>query len=59
MTDGGPGFNTETMVYLLYKVGFGEGRQGYGTAVGIILFVIILAMNGLQNAILKEVEVDT
>lgn len=59
MTDGGPGFNTETMVYLLYKVGFGEGRQGYGTAVGIILFVIILAMNGLQSTILKKTEGDT
>lgn len=59
MTDGGPGFNTETMVYLLYKVGFGEGRQGYGTAVGVILFVIILAMNGLQSTILKKMEVDT
>lgn len=59
MTDGGPGFNTETMVYLLYKVGFGEGRQGYGTAVGIILFVIILAMNGLQSTILKKMEGDT
>lgn len=59
MTDGGPGFHTETMVYLLYKVGFGEGRQGYGTAVGIILFVIILAMNGLQSTILKKMEGDT
>lgn len=59
MTDGGPGFHTETMVYLLYRVGFGEGRQGYGTAVGVILFIIILAMNGLQSAILKKMEVDT
>ena len=59
MTDGGPGFNTETMVYLLYKVGFGEGRQGYGTAVGVFLFVIILVMNSLQSWLLKKVEVDT
>ena len=29
MTDGGPGFTTETLVYLLYKVGFNEGRQGF------------------------------
>lgn len=31
MTDGGPGFTSETLVYLLYKVGFNEGRQGFGT----------------------------
>ena len=37
MTDGGPGFTSETMVYLLYKVGFNEGRQGFGTAVGVVL----------------------
>lgn len=57
MTDGGPGFSTETIVYLLYKVGFGEGRQGYGTAVGVILFVIILVMNGIQSKFLKSREV--
>lgn len=56
MTDGGPGFSTETMVYLLYKVGFGEGRQGYGTAVGVILFVIILIMNNLQSRLLNKME---
>ena len=44
MTDGGPGFTTETLVYLLYKVGFNEGRQGFGTAVGIMLLFIIIIL---------------
>lgn len=57
MTDGGPGFATETIVYQLYKVGFGEGRQGYGSAVGVILFVIILVMNHFQSRFLKRREV--
>ena len=57
MTDGGPGFATETMVYLLYKSGFGEGRQGYGTAVGVILLLIILVLNSIQSAILRKREV--
>lgn len=57
MTDGGPGFATETIVYQLYKVGFGEGRQGYGTAVGVILFVIIITMNTIQSKFLKSKEV--
>lgn len=57
MTDGGPGFATETMVYLLYKVGFNEGRQGFGTAVGLVLLFIILILNGAQQKFLKSREV--
>lgn len=57
MTDGGPGFSTETIVYLLYKVGFNEGRQGFGTAVGLTLLALILILNYAQNKILKSREV--
>lgn len=57
MTDGGPGFATETVVYLLYKVGFNEGRQGFGTAVGIVLLFVILILNALQQKVLKSREV--
>lgn len=57
MTDGGPGFATETIVYLLYKSGFGEGRQGYGTAVGVVLLFIILILNSIQSTILRKREV--
>ena len=57
MTDGGPGFATETIVYLLYESGFGEGRQGYGTAVGVVLLFIILILNNIQSAILRKREV--
>lgn len=57
MTDGGPGFTTETLVYLLYKVGFNEGRQGFGTAVGIMLLFIIVILNGIQQKFLRSREV--
>lgn len=57
MTDGGPGFTSETLVYLLYKVGFNEGRQGFGTAVGIMLLFIIVILNGIQQKFLKSREV--
>lgn len=57
MTDGGPGFTTETIVYLLYKVGFNEGRQGFGTAVGIVLLFIIIILNAVQQKFLKSREV--
>lgn len=57
MTDGGPGFTSETLVYLLYKVGFNEGRQGFGTAVGIMLLFIIVILNTLQQKFLRSREV--
>jgi raffinose/stachyose/melibiose transport system permease protein len=57
MTDGGPGFTTETLVYLLYKVGFNEGRQGFGTAVGIMLLFIIIILNMIQQKFLRGREV--
>ncbi len=57
MTDGGPGFTSETLVYLLYKVGFNEGRQGFGTAVGMMLLFIIIILNTLQQKFLRSREV--
>lgn len=57
MTDGGPGFTTETLVYLLYKVGFNEGRQGFGTAVGIMLLFLIILLNAIQQRFLRSREV--
>ena len=57
MTDGGPGFTTETLVYLLYKVGFNEGRQGFGTAVGIVLLFLIIILNTIQQKFLRSREV--
>ena len=57
MTNGDTGFTTETLVYLLYKVGFNEGRQGFGTAVGIVLLFIIIILNMVQQKFLKSREV--
>ena len=57
MTDGGPGFTSETIVYLLYKVGFNEGRQGFGTAVGVVLLILILILNSIQQKFLRSREV--
>ncbi|MDO5424370.1 MAG: sugar ABC transporter permease [Eubacteriales bacterium] len=57
MTDGGPGFTSETLVYLLYKVGFNEGRQGFGTAVGMMLLFLIIILNTIQQKFLRSREV--
>ncbi|MBQ8653304.1 MAG: sugar ABC transporter permease [Clostridia bacterium] len=57
LTNGGPGFSTETITYMVYKVAFGEMRQGYGTAMAVILFIIILVMGGFQSTMLRKREV--
>ena len=57
LTDGGPGFSTETITYMVYKVAFGEMRQGYGTAMAVILFLIILVLGGFQSTALRKREV--
>lgn len=58
MTDGGPGFETETLTYIIYKVAFGELRQGFGTALGIVLFLIILIVSVIQVRVLRGREVE-
>ncbi|MGG6313189.1 carbohydrate ABC transporter permease [Paenibacillus macerans] len=58
MTDGGPGFETETLTYLIYKVGFGELRQGFGTALAMVLFFIILIITVFQVKVLQKREVE-
>lgn len=57
MTNGGPGFATETLTYIIYKVAFGEGRQGFGTALAIVLFVLILIISLIQIRLLRKREV--
>nr|WP_201002239.1 sugar ABC transporter permease [Paenibacillus glycanilyticus] len=57
MTDGGPGFATETLTYIVYKVGFGELRQGYGTALSLVLFLLILIVSLIQVKLLRKREV--
>jgi ABC-type sugar transport system permease subunit len=57
MTNGGPGFASETITYLIYKVAFSESRQGFGTALAVVLFLLIFILNGIQSRILRNREV--
>lgn len=57
MTDGGPGFSTENISYLVYKVAFAELQQGYGTALALALFVLLLIISIFQVTVLKKREV--
>jgi ABC-type sugar transport system permease subunit len=55
-TNGGPGYATETISTVLYKQAFQTNRMGYGTAIAVVLFVIILAASLLQLKVLKRRE---
>lgn len=49
MTNGGPGYSTTMLVTYAYDEGFGPARNfGYGSTVGVVLFVITLVIAALQ-----------
>jgi ABC-type sugar transport system permease subunit len=57
MTNGGPGFASETITYLIYRVAFSESRQGFGTALAVVLFILIFILNAVQSKVLRRREV--
>lgn len=58
MTSGGPGFATETLTYQIYTVAFSEGRQGYGTAIAMVLFLLTLLLSVLNTKLTRHFEVE-
>jgi multiple sugar transport system permease protein len=48
MTNGGPGDSTLTVVMVIYRAAFQNLQIGYGSAVAMLLFVVIMAVTGVQ-----------
>ncbi|MFE0133339.1 carbohydrate ABC transporter permease [Streptomyces sp. NPDC059037] len=48
LTDGGPGDSTRTVVMVIYQSAFEQLRFGAASAVGVLLFALILAVTALQ-----------
>ncbi|MFI6875032.1 carbohydrate ABC transporter permease [Streptomyces sp. NPDC050400] len=48
LTDGGPGDATRTAVMVLYQTAFEQLRFGEASAIGVVLFALILAVTALQ-----------
>jgi multiple sugar transport system permease protein len=48
LTDGGPGDATRTAVMVIYQSAFEQLRFGEASAVGVLLFALILAVTALQ-----------
>lgn len=54
LTQGGPGNSTNVLSYYLYKVAFVQQEFGMGSAIGIVLFAIVLALTLLQWSLRKR-----
>lgn len=48
MTRGGPGDATRTVVMVIYEAAFQRLEIGYGSAIAVILFIVILAVTAFQ-----------
>jgi raffinose/stachyose/melibiose transport system permease protein len=54
MTFGGPGKATELPGLIMFKEAFSYGRLGYGTAIGVVMFIVILALTFAGMQLLGE-----
>ncbi|MBE6483734.1 MAG: sugar ABC transporter permease [Actinomycetaceae bacterium] len=54
MTNGGPSNATTTLVYHIIQMGSARGDVGYGSALSLIFFVIVLAVTMLQRFLTRE-----
>jgi sn-glycerol 3-phosphate transport system permease protein len=56
LTGGGPANSTSTLVYTIYQAAFGAGSANFGiaAAVGVVLFLLVLALSLVQFGILEK-----
>jgi raffinose/stachyose/melibiose transport system permease protein len=57
ITNGGPGYASETLSTLIYKQAFVFGRYGYSTAVALVLALMVAAIAIVQLKYLRSREV--
>jgi raffinose/stachyose/melibiose transport system permease protein len=57
LTEGGPGYSTETLSTMIYDQGFTFGHFGYSTAVALVLTLIVSALALLQLSFWRSREV--
>lgn len=56
MTNGGPGYATDTLSTVLYKQAFVFGKFGYSTAVALVLAIFVAAVTFVQIGYLRSRE---
>jgi multiple sugar transport system permease protein len=57
ITSGGPGFSTTTVDYFTYLTTFENGQFGYGAALAVMLFVVVLVLTIVQVKLFPRREV--
>jgi ABC-type sugar transport system permease subunit len=57
ITSGGPGFSTTTVDYFTYLTTFENGQFGYGAALAVLLFLIVLVLTIAQVKLLPRKDV--
>lgn len=58
MTKGGPGHSTETLAITIYNNAFLINKMGYGTAISLVLFILVLAITIFQTMYFRRAEED-
>jgi multiple sugar transport system permease protein len=54
LTQGGPLDLTNTMVRLIFLLGFKQGQVGLGAAASVIFFILVLIISFIQRKLVKE-----
>ena len=54
MTQGGPAFASDTIVYALYREGFVYFKAGYASAITVVFFFTLLTLTALQLAVVER-----
>ncbi len=56
MTGGGPGFSTTMLVQYIYQAAFVTSEMGYASAMGVVLFLLVLLFTLLQWRVNRRTE---
>ena len=56
MTGGGPGFSTTVLVQYIYQMAFAEGQMGYASAIGVVLYLLLLVFTVFQWRVTRQSE---
>lgn len=59
LTNGGPGNSSELIALTIYRESFGNHRTGYGSALGVVLFILIVIISLVQMIWLRKREENT
>lgn len=54
LTNGGPGYATMVPGLYMYQNAFTYNRLGYGTAIGVVMFIIMLSLTVLNNRYIRS-----